>query len=71
MKDISYRKLLNLGTRTTSGKVNRIRVPNNPKSKDWSDIDFVNVEVKWKESCIALLWEVSWTHKAVVENGLS
>lgn len=59
MKDISYRKLLNLGTRTTSGSVNRIRVHNNLKSQDWSDIDIVNVEVEWKESCITLLWEIS------------
>ena len=71
MKNISYRKLLNLGTRTTSGKINRIRVLNNLKSKNWSDIDSVNVEVKWKESCITLLWEVSWTHGDVVEKGLS
>lgn len=52
MKDISYRKLLNLGTRTTSGSVNRISVPNNLKSQNWSDIGIVNAEVEWKESCI-------------------
>lgn len=71
MKNTSYRKLLNLGTRTTSGNINRIRVLDNLKSENWSDIGTVNVEVTWKESCIALLWEVSWTQNVVVEKGLS